>query len=190
MRLSVAVLTGALVTTLAVSLVASVGNRHAAARASTLQEKAASRARTDVMTLNQTSPQRPDKVVRTDEEWRKLLTKEQYDILRGHGTERPFCGINLEDQGEGAYHCVGCDLPLFKAQKKFNSGTGWPSYTEPATDDAVWYRQDRSYGMVRTEVLCARCDGHLGHVFDDGPNPDTLRYCINGTVLKFVPAKR
>ena len=190
MRLSVAVVIGAVVTTLAVSLVASAGNRPATARASTVQEKASGQTRVNVMTLNQTSPKREDKVVRTDEEWRKLLTKEQYDILRGHGTERPFCGVNLDDQGEGAYHCVGCDLPLFKAHKKFNSGTGWPSYTEPATEDAVWYRQDRSYGMVRTEVLCARCDGHLGHVFDDGPGPDRLRFCINGTVLKFVAAKK
>lgn len=139
--------------------------------------------------LNQASPQRPDKVVKTEEEWKRILTAEQYGILRGHGTERPFCGINLEDKGEGFYHCVGCDLPLFKAARKFNSGTGWPSYTEPATEDAVWYVTDTTYGMVRTEVRCARCDGHLGHVFDDGPPPSRQRYCINGTILKFVPAK-
>lgn len=139
--------------------------------------------------LNQESPKREDKVVKTDAEWRKVLTEEQYRILRGHGTERPFCGVNLEDKGPGAYHCVGCDLPLFKAGRKFDSGTGWPSYTEPATEDAVWYVRDTSYGMVRTEVRCARCDGHLGHVFDDGPPPTRLRYCINGTVLKFVPEK-
>jgi peptide-methionine (R)-S-oxide reductase len=137
--------------------------------------------------LDQSSPRRPDKVVLTEEQWKARLTRDQYRILRGKGTERPFCGVNLEDKGVGAYHCVGCDLPLFKAGRKFNSGTGWPSYTEPATPDAVWYKRDTSYGMVRTEVLCARCDGHLGHVFDDGPPPSGLRYCINGTVLKFVP---
>lgn len=139
--------------------------------------------------LTQTSPKRPDKVVKTEEEWKKILTPEQYSILRGHGTERPFCGINLEDKGAGLYHCVGCDLPLFKAARKFDSGTGWPSYTEPASEDAVWYVTDTSYGMVRTEVRCARCDGHLGHVFDDGPPPKRQRFCINGTVLKFVPEK-
>jgi peptide-methionine (R)-S-oxide reductase len=139
--------------------------------------------------MDQTSPNRPDKVVKTEEEWRKVLTEEQYRILRGHGTERPFCGVNLEDKGPGSYHCVGCDLPLFKAGRKFDSGTGWPSYTEPATEDAVWYVRDTSYGMVRTEVRCARCDGHLGHVFDDGPPPTRARYCINGTILKFVPDK-
>ncbi|MCW5938048.1 MAG: peptide-methionine (R)-S-oxide reductase MsrB [Fimbriimonadaceae bacterium] len=139
-----------------------------------------------VMNFDQTSPKRSDKLVLSEDEWKARLTPEQYQILRGKGTERPFCGINLEDKGAGAYHCVGCDLPLFKAGRKFNSGTGWPSYTEPAADDAVWYKKDTGYGMVRTEVLCARCDGHLGHVFDDGPPPTGLRYCINGTVLKFV----
>lgn len=142
-----------------------------------------------VTQMHQESPKRADKVVKTEAEWRKALTEEQYRILRGHGTERPFCGINLEPKGPGAYHCVGCDLPLFKAGRKFDSGTGWPSYTEPAAEDAVWYVTDKSYGMVRTEVRCARCDGHLGHVFDDGPPPSGLRYCINGTVLKFVPEK-
>lgn len=143
----------------------------------------------NVVNLNQQSPQRKDKVVKTDQEWQKSLTPEQYKILRKSGTEPAFCGINLEHKGEGTYHCVGCDLPLFKATNKFNSGSGWPSFYEPFDVENVWYHTDRALGMVRTEILCARCDGHLGHVFDDGPPPTHLRYCINGTVLKFVAKK-
>ncbi|MBX3096237.1 MAG: peptide-methionine (R)-S-oxide reductase MsrB [Fimbriimonadaceae bacterium] len=134
-----------------------------------------------------TPPEREDKVILTDAEWKEKLTDEQYRILRNHGTEAAFCGPNLEPKGEGHYECVGCKLPLFGATKKFESGTGWPSYTEPYDQKNLWYRQDRSYGMTRVEVLCARCDGHLGHVFPDGPPPSGLRYCINGTVLNFIP---
>ncbi|MFQ3587465.1 MAG: peptide-methionine (R)-S-oxide reductase MsrB [Fimbriimonadaceae bacterium] len=136
------------------------------------------------------SPKRADKVVLSDEEWRKRLTPEQFRILRGKGTEPAFCGVNLDHQGDGIYHCVGCDLPLFKATTKFNSRTGWPSFFEPVSKDSVWFKRDTSYGMIRTEVLCARCDGHLGHVFDDGPPPTGLRYCINGTILNFKPSPR
>lgn len=143
----------------------------------------------NVVNLNQQSPKREDKVVKTDAEWRRLLTQEQYKILRASGTEPAFCGVNLAHKGEGTYNCVGCDLPLFKATNKFESGTGWPSFYEPYDVDNVWYHTDRAFGMVRTEILCSRCDGHLGHVFDDGPPPTHLRYCINGTVLKFVPKK-
>ena len=143
-----------------------------------------------VIDLNQESPKREDKVVKTDAEWQKILTSEQYKILRNKGTEAPFCGVNLESKGEGVYHCVGCDLPLFKATNKFDSGTGWPSFYEPYDTKNVWYHTDRAFGMNRTEILCARCDGHLGHVFDDGPPPTHLRYCINGTVLKFVPKEK
>ncbi len=142
-----------------------------------------------IVNLNMESPKRADKVVKTDDEWKAHLTPEQYKILRHAGTERPFCGINLENKGAGVYECAGCDLPLFKSEGKFNSGTGWPSFFNPIDKDNVWYRSDREFGMVRTEILCARCDGHLGHVFDDGPPPTGLRYCINGTVLKFVPDK-
>lgn len=142
-----------------------------------------------IVNLNMESPKRKDKVVKTEAEWKALLTPKQFDILRHSGTERPFsCGL-LENKGAGVYHCVGCDLPLFKSGGKFESGTGWPSFTEPFDVDNVWYKSDRAYGMVRTEILCARCDGHLGHVFDDGPPPTGLRYCINGEVLTFVPDK-
>lgn len=136
-----------------------------------------------------TSPKRQDKVVHTDAEWRKLLTGEQYEILRAKGTEPAFCGVNLDQKGPGTYYCVGCGLALFEAETKFNSGTGWPSFYKPLDTKNIWFLVDRSYGWTRTEVLCARCDGHLGHVFDDGPKPTGLRYCMNGKVLKFVPKK-
>lgn len=135
------------------------------------------------------SPSRKDKVVLTETEWRKKLTPEQYDILRAKGTEPAFCGVNLDQKGEGTYYCVGCGLDLFVANTKFNSGTGWPSFYKPIDRDRIWIHTDRSYGMVRTEVNCARCDGHLGHVFNDGPAPTGLRFCMNGKVLKFVPKK-
>jgi methionine-R-sulfoxide reductase len=135
------------------------------------------------------SPKRTDKVVLSDKDWQKRLTQEQYAILRNKGTEPAFCGVNLDQKGEGTYFCVGCALPLFEAGHKFNSGTGWPSFFRPVNKENVWFHVDRSYGMTRTEVLCARCDGHLGHVFDDGPKPTGLRFCINGKVLKFVLKK-
>lgn len=137
-----------------------------------------------------TSPKRADKVVLTDAEWKKRLTPEQYDILRAKGTEPAFCGVNLDQKGAGTYYCIGCNLPLFEAGTKFNSGTGWPSFFKPIETKNIWFKVDRSFGTVRTEVLCARCDGHLGHVFDDGPAPSGLRYCMNGKVLKFVPKKK
>jgi methionine-R-sulfoxide reductase len=132
-------------------------------------------------------PERKDKVVLSDEEWRRRLTKEQFEILRGKGTEPAFCGVLEDFKGAGTYHCVGCDLELFRNDAKFESGTGWPSFFQPAVEQAVWYRADGTFHMRRTEVLCSRCDGHLGHVFPDGPRPSGLRYCINGTVLKFKP---
>lgn len=136
------------------------------------------------------SPQRKDKVVMTDREWQKKLTQEQYLILRNKGTEPAFCGVNLGQKGEGTYYCVGCNQALFEANHKFNSGTGWPSFFRPIASDSIWLESDKSHGMVRTEVLCTKCDGHLGHVFDDGPAPTGLRFCINGKVLKFVPKKK
>lgn len=131
-------------------------------------------------------PSRPDKVVHTEDEWKKLLTKEQYAILRGHGTEAAFCSPLLDNHGDGTFYCAACGNPLFSTRAKFNSGTGWPSFFQPVTKNAVWYKLDTGYGMVRTEVNCSRCDSHLGHVFDDGPaDKGGRRYCMNGEALQF-----
>lgn len=132
----------------------------------------------------------PDGKVRlSDEEWRSRLTPEQYRVLRSKGTERPWtCGL-LEIKEAGTFHCAGCDLPLFSTDAKFDSGTGWPSFFKPVSEEAIGTEIDRSHGMVRTEVHCSRCGGHLGHVFEDGPRPTGLRYCINGVSVRFVPAK-
>jgi methionine-R-sulfoxide reductase len=136
------------------------------------------------------SPAREDKVILTDEEWKKRLTPEQYRILRGHGTEPAFCGVNMDYKGEGVYQCAGCGLPLFDTKEKFDSGTGWPSYNKPIKADNLWYRLDTTFGMRRIEVNCGRCDGHLGHVFPDGPAPTNLRYCMNGNALNFVKSEK
>jgi peptide methionine sulfoxide reductase msrA/msrB len=127
------------------------------------------------------------KLVLSDAEWQKRLTKEQYRIGRGKGTEPAFCGGLLNNKEAGVYACVGCNLPFFSSDHKFDSGTGWPSFTQPIAKENVHEEVDRAYGMVRTEILCARCDMHLGHVFDDGPRPTGLRYCLNSEVMKFVP---
>src|ERR1700676_665517 len=116
------------------------------------------------------------KVVKSDSEWRKQLTPEQFHIARGKGTERAFCGTLLDNKRSGVYSCVCCALPLFASRAKFNSGTGWPSFFQPVSAENVVTQADRAYGMERTEILCARCDGHLGHVFEDGPAPTGLRY--------------
>ncbi len=126
-----------------------------------------------------------DKVHLTDAEWRAKLTPEQYAVLRQAGTERAFAGAYDSNKATGMYNCAGCGEPLFASDAKFNSGSGWPSYTAPVGGEAVEEIRDVSHGMVRTEVRCAKCEGHLGHVFPDGPGPEGLRYCINSAALDF-----
>jgi peptide-methionine (R)-S-oxide reductase len=127
-------------------------------------------------------------VTKTDEEWRKLLNKQQYDVLRKQGTEYPGSSPLNHEKRKGTFACAGCDLPLFSSDTKFESGTGWPSFWQPLPD-AIGTTVDKAFLMTRTEVHCRRCGGHLGHVFDDGPKPTGLRYCMNGVALKFIPAE-
>ncbi len=124
-------------------------------------------------------------IEKTEAEWREILSPEQYSILRKKGTERAFTGKYWNNHEEGIYRCAGCGLDLFSSQTKFESGTGWPSYTEPVAPENIRTRPDNSFFMRRTEVVCARCGGHLGHVFDDGPRPTGLRYCLNSAALTF-----
>ena len=126
-------------------------------------------------------------VTHSDAEWRAMLTPEQYAVLRQEGTERPYSSVLNHEKRTGTFACAGCNLPLFSSQTKFDSHTGWPSFWQPL-ERAVDTRQDRTFGMTRTEVHCHRCGGHLGHVFDDGPKPTGLRYCMNGVAMSFAPA--
>lgn len=127
------------------------------------------------------------KIEKSEKEWREILTSEQYYVLREKGTELPFTGSLLDNKEHGVYKCAGCDQPLFLSDTKFNSGTGWPSFYKPISENAVDELTDKSHGMIRTEVLCSKCNGHLGHVFDDSPTPTGLRYCINSVSLCFAP---
>ncbi len=127
-------------------------------------------------------------IMRSDAAWRRLLTPAQYEVLRKHGTERAFSSPLDQEKRAGTFHCAGCELPLFSSAAKYDSRTGWPSFWKPL-DGAIGTAEDRSLFMTRTEVHCRRCGGHLGHVFDDGPPPTGLRYCMNGVALKFVPSQ-
>jgi methionine-R-sulfoxide reductase len=126
----------------------------------------------------------------SDAEWRKRLTPEQFRVLRSSGTERPFCGTLLDNKLSGVYTCAGCGLPLFASDAKFNSGTGWPSFFQPIATGNVLEVADHSHGMLRVEINCARCAGHLGHVFPDGPPPTRQRYCMNSESLQFTPSEQ
>lgn len=138
---------------------------------------------------HETSRKRPLKVIKTDAEWREQLTDIQYQITRQHGTERAFSSPDFNSHLKGKYHCICCDQVLYDSEAKYDSGSGWPSFFQADNGDALALFEDRSHGMVRTEIRCADCDAHLGHLFPDGPQPTGLRHCINGNAMSFVEDK-
>jgi peptide-methionine (R)-S-oxide reductase len=142
----------------------------------------------DTMMAPPTTPK--PKVVKSDAEWRQQLTPEQFHVTREHGTERAFSGPYWDEKREGLYSCIACGTPLFSSRTKFDSGTGWPSFFAPVSEDAITEHEDSSFFMRRVEIRCATCDAHLGHVFPDGPKPTGQRYCMNGTALDFQPESK
>jgi len=179
-----------LLVTLLVARVA-LSTRHGSPATSPSEREAAMNSNVSVKVFNDKGeligPISTPRVVKTDAEWQRQLTPEQYKIARGKGTEAPFCGTLLDNHQDGVYACVCCGLPLFSSDSKFNSGTGWPSFFQPVAPENVIEHADDSLGMRRTEILCARCDCHLGHVFEDGPRPTGLRFCVNSDSLTFTP---
>jgi len=135
-------------------------------------------------------PKPQNKIIKSEEEWRSQLTPQQYEITRKHGTEPAFSGQYCDTKTDGIYECLCCGEPLYESATKYDSGTGWPSFWTPMDEEKIVTRTDTSYGMVRTEVLCAKCDSHLGHVFEDGPAPTGLRYCLNSASLKLKPSTK
>ncbi|MDZ4816063.1 MAG: peptide-methionine (R)-S-oxide reductase MsrB [Verrucomicrobiota bacterium] len=138
---------------------------------------------------NLSAPTEVDKIIKSEADWKKVLTPEQYKVVRSKGTERPFCGLFHDHKKKGVYTCVACDLPLFTSDAKFDSGTGWPSFFKPIATENILEDHDNTGGMHRVEIMCKRCEGHLGHVFPDGPRPTGLRFCLNSESMKFSETK-